>query len=258
MRRAQQAVVDGRPFAENLVKVLFGVNDRLRSEDVDSPLTEIRTVKSVLLVVVAGDRGLCGGYNSFLIKAAVNRAAELKKMGVEPKLVCVGNKAIQFFKRRSDQYNIAANFNVGQAPGTKEAQMIADKLFAEFVSGESDKVELVYTKFVSLVNSNPTIQTLLPMAPSGELCDVSGACVDFAEDEIFKLTSKDGAFAVEREKIDASSSAFDASLIFEQDPAALLDALLPLYMNSTVLRALQVGLLTGIFRRNGTTNETVI
>ena len=119
-------------------------------------------------------------------------------------------------------------------------------------------MELVYTKFVSLVNSNPTIQTLLPMAPSGELCDVSGACVDFAEDEIFKLTSKDGAFAVEREKIDASSSAFDASLIFEQDPAALLDALLPLYMNSIVLRARQVGLLTGIFRRNGTTNETVI
>jgi F-type H+-transporting ATPase subunit gamma len=57
------------------------------------------------------------------------------------------------------------------------------------VSGEVDKVELVYTKFVSLISSNPTIQTLLPLTPTGELCDLEGNCVDAAEDEIFKLTT---------------------------------------------------------------------
>merc|ERR1719434_552349 len=57
VRRAQEAVVRGRPFAENLVKVLYGVNQRLQDEDVDSPLTSIRPVKTVLLVVVTGDRG---------------------------------------------------------------------------------------------------------------------------------------------------------------------------------------------------------
>merc|ERR1711977_807823 len=73
VRRAQEAVLNGRPFAENLVKVLYGVNQRLQDEDVDSPLTSIRPVKTVLLVVVTGDRGLCGGYNNYIIKKAVGR-----------------------------------------------------------------------------------------------------------------------------------------------------------------------------------------
>lgn len=73
VRRAQAAVVDGRPFSENLVKVLYGVNQRLRAEDVDSPLTAIRPVKTVLLVVVTGDRGLCGGYNNFILKKVRGR-----------------------------------------------------------------------------------------------------------------------------------------------------------------------------------------
>jgi F-type H+-transporting ATPase subunit gamma len=68
VRRAQDAVVSGRPFAENLVKVLYGVNQRLQDEDVDSPLTAIRPVKAVLLVVITGDRGLCGGYNNYSSK----------------------------------------------------------------------------------------------------------------------------------------------------------------------------------------------
>lgn len=82
VRRAQEAVINGRPFSENLVKVtrlslsfewkpvqvLYGVNLRLKNEDVDSPLTVIRPVKKVSLVCVTGDRGLCGGYNNFVIK----------------------------------------------------------------------------------------------------------------------------------------------------------------------------------------------
>lgn len=94
VRRAQDAVVNGRPFSENLVKVqsstctrrscsqatsnqlimtfllqvLFGVNQRLRVEDVDSPLVQIRPVETILLAVISGDRGLCGGYNNQVIK----------------------------------------------------------------------------------------------------------------------------------------------------------------------------------------------
>jgi len=256
VRRAQDAVVNGRPFAENLVKVLFGVNDRLRQEDVDSPLTEVRPVKTVSLVIVAGDRGLCGGFNSFVIKKAEKRVEELEAMGVAVRLVLVGNKAIKYFKRRP-QYTIAGQFSVGQAPGTKEAQSIADEIFAEFVSGEVDKVELLFTKFVSLINSDPVIQTLLPMAPSGEMCDINGACVDFAEDEIFRLTSKDGKMAVERDSIGsatADSASFDSGLIFEQEPSQLLDALLPLYMNSTVLRTLQESLASELAARMNAMN----
>merc|ERR1711937_849873 len=242
VRRAQEAVLNGRPFAENLVKVLYGVNQRLQDEDVDSPLTCIRPVKTVLLVVVTGDRGLCGGYNNFVIKKSVARIQELNEMGVNCKVLNIGKKGSSFFKRRASKYNLSKQFSLGGAPTIKEAQAMADEMFAEFVSAEVDKVELLYTKFVSLINSQPTIQTLLPMARSGELCDINGKCVDFAEDEVFRLTTTDGKISVTRDKINMSASQLDGSLIFEQEPSQILDALLPLYMNSTVLRSLQESL----------------
>jgi F-type H+-transporting ATPase subunit gamma len=162
VRRAQEAVVNGRPFSENLVKVLYGVNQRLRVEDVDSPLCEVRPVKTVLLVVLTGDRGLCGGYNNFIIKKTEARYRELTAMGLKVKLVLVGNKGRQYFSRRP-QYDIAKSFALGATPTTREAQAVADEIFADFVSAEVDKVELVYTKFVSLISSNPTIQTPAPV-----------------------------------------------------------------------------------------------
>merc|ERR1711881_616493 len=151
VRRAQEAVVNGRPFAENLVKVLYGVNQRLQDEDVDSPLTTIRPVKTILLVVVTGDRGLCGGYNNYVIKKAVSRIQELNESGVNCKILTIGSKGTTYFKRRSDKYNISKQFMLGGAPTTKEAQEMADEIFSEFVCSEVDKAELLFTKFVSLI-----------------------------------------------------------------------------------------------------------
>merc|ERR1719163_2543620 len=255
VRKAQEAVVNGRPFAENLVKVLYGVNQRLQDEDVDSPLTSIRPVKTVLLVVVTGDRGLCGGYNNFVIKKSVARIQELNEMGVQCKILNVGRKGSSFYKRRANKYKLSKQFALGGAPSTKEAQAIADEIFAEFVSTEVDKVELLYTKFVSLINSQPTIQTLLPMSRSGELCDINGKCVDFAEDEVFRLTTTDGKLSVARDKIDVEKSQLDELLIFEQEPSQILDALLPLYMNSTVLRTLQESLASELAARMNAMNS---
>jgi F-type H+-transporting ATPase subunit gamma len=188
----------------------------LQDEDVDSPLTSIRPVKTVLLVVITGDRGLCGGYNNYVVKKAVARILELNQMGVQCKVLNVGRKGATFFKRRAHKYNLSKQFMLGGNPNTKEAQALADEIFSEFVSAEVDKVELLYTKFVSLINSEPTIQTLLPMSRSGELCDINGKCVDFAEDEVFRLTTADGKMSVARDKIDVNKSQLDDLLIFEQ------------------------------------------
>ena len=133
VRRAQDAVVNGRPFAENLVKVglrpsllrpvpriwyfqvdrrgvplavmsggqgnkgmqvqvLYGVNQRLRIEDVDSPLVNVRPVKSVTLVVVTGDRGLCGGYNNFVLKK-VRRAPAAGLQLARSWAACISNRS---------------------------------------------------------------------------------------------------------------------------------------------------------------------
>ncbi len=112
----------------------------------------------------------------------------------------------------------AEEFNLGKAPNMKDSQAISDELFSSFVSEEADKVELIFTKFVSLISSEPSIQTLLPLTPSGELCNVDGTCVDAANDEIFKLTSKGGKFEVERESKPIETEALDPGLIFEQEP----------------------------------------
>ena len=238
----------------SLNQVLYGVNQRLRVEDVDSPLVTIRPVKSVLLVVVTGDRGLCGGYNNAIIKKTEKRFAELTAMGIKTTLVCVGKKGAVYFKRRP-QYKIEEIYNIGQSPTIKEAQAIADEIFADFVSLEVDKVELVYTKFVSLISSEPVIQTVLPLTPAGQTCDIDGNCVDAAEDEIFKLTTREGQLVVEAEKVVTETSDLDNSLIFEQDPVQIVDALLPLYMNSSLLRSLQEALASELAARMNAMNN---
>ncbi|KAH7307447.1 hypothetical protein KP509_22G059100 [Ceratopteris richardii] len=254
VRRAQEAVVNGRPFSENLVKVLFNVNKQIQTEDIDIPLTQVRTVKKVALVVITGDRGLCGGFNNFVLKKATQRMAELESMGLEYVVVSIGKKGGSYFKRRP---NIPVDrfLDTGVAPTTKEAQAIADELFSLFVSEEVDKVELVYSKFVSLIKSDIVIHTILPLSPQGEVCDVNGNCVDAADDEMFRLTTKEGKFTVEREAIRTPTEEFTGVLQFEQEPVQILDALLPLYLNSQILRALQESVASELAARMNAMNN---
>ncbi|XP_024391308.1 ATP synthase gamma chain 1, chloroplastic [Physcomitrium patens] len=238
VRRAQEAVVNGRPFSENLVKVLYNVNEQISTEDIDIPLTTVRPVKKIALVVITGDRGLCGGFNNYVLKKAEKRMAEIRNMGIDLTVVSIGKKGNSYFKRRP-AIPVDRFLDAGNAPTTKEAQAVADELFSLFVSEEVDKVELLYTRFVSLIKSDPIIHTLLPLSPQGEVCDISGNCVDAADDEMFRLTTKDGKFSVERETIRTETVDFAGVLTFEQEPVQILDALLPLYLNSQILRALQ-------------------
>ncbi|XP_057960631.1 ATP synthase gamma chain, chloroplastic [Malania oleifera] len=248
VRRAQEAVVNGRPFSETLVEVLYSINEQLQNEDIDVPLTKVRPVKKVALVVVTGDRGLCGGFNNYVLKKAESRIAELKGLGVDYTVISVGKKGNSYFNRRPyipvDKY-----FESGSLPTAKEAQAVADDVFSLFVSEEVDKVELLYTKFVSLVKSDPVIHTLLPLSPKGEICDINGNCVDAAEDEFFRLTTKEGKLTVERDVMKTETVKFSPILQFETDPVQILDALLPLYLNNQILRALQESLASELAAR---------
>jgi len=160
----------------------------------------------------------------------VQHIRELQRQGLSFRLYLVGNKAINFFRRSN--FPIARTFpNIGQTPSSTEAAMIADELVAPFLAEEIDRVDLVYTRFVSLISSRPTVQTLLPLDP-GALSQ---------DNETFRLTSRGGSFEVSRERANATPTGaeFAPDTIFEQEPVQLLDALLPLYLNSQVLRALQ-------------------
>ncbi|MGD1910121.1 MAG: F0F1 ATP synthase subunit gamma [Rivularia sp. (in: cyanobacteria)] len=228
VRRAQEQVTSTRPFADRLAQVLFGLQSRLTFEDVDLPLMKKREAKTVGLLVISGDRGLCGGYNTNVIKRAENRAKELQSEGLDYKYVLVGRKATQYFQRREQPID-ATYTGLEQIPTAEEASKIADELLSLFLSESVDRIELVYTKFVSLVSSRPVVQTLLPLAPKGLSAD----------DEFFRLTTRGGEFEVEREKITTEMRAFPRDMIFEQDPVQILDSLLPLYLSNQLLRALQ-------------------
>jgi F-type H+-transporting ATPase subunit gamma len=229
VRRAQEQVIATRPFADRLAQVLYGLQARLKFEEANLPLLRKRELKKVCLLVVSGDRGLCGAYNSNVIRRAEQRAMELKAEGIAYSFVLIGRKSTQYFQRREQPIE-ATYIGLEQIPTAEEASKVADELLSLFLAESVDRVELVYTKFVSLISSRPVIQTLLPLDPQG---------LEVGDDEMFRLTTRGGSFTVEREKTAAPTQALPQDMLFEQDPVQILDALLPLYLNNQLLRALQ-------------------
>jgi F-type H+-transporting ATPase subunit gamma len=229
VRRAQEAVLRSRPFSETLERILGGLLSRLSTEALDIPLLESRAVNKIGLVTITGDRGLCGAYNSAAIKKTEARIAELKEQGIDVELLTIGNKGSTYFGKRETPVRKAIPCT--QAPTAAQAQEVADELLSSYYAGELDRIELLYTSFISMVSSVPTVRTLVPLLPTG---------MEMEGDEIFKLTSKDGGISVEKEKVDVAAPAeFAADMIFEQEPSQLLNAILPLYLNGQLLRTLQ-------------------
>jgi F-type H+-transporting ATPase subunit gamma len=231
VRLAQEQVLRSRPFADRLARVLENLQSRMRFEDADAPLLEQREVGTITLLAVTGDRGLCGGYNANIIKRTELRTAELVGQGYKVDLVLIGRKAITYFQNRANQYTIRATFTgLDQVPKASEAMGIANEVLAEFLSGSTDRVEIIFTKFINLVSSKPVIQTLLPLDPQG---------IAIPEDEIFRLTTRDGRLGVEVGTAANLQPKLPSDIVFDQSPDQLLNAMLPLYLENQLLRSLQ-------------------
>ncbi len=229
VRRAQEQVLRSRPFADRLARVLQNLQTRMGFAGADAPLLAARDVRRITLLSVTGDRGLCGGYNANIIKRTEQRFAELKGQGYEVDMVLMGRKAITYFQNRS--YPIRATFTgLEQVPTAAEADNIASEVLAEFLSGSTDRVEIIFTKFINLVSSQPVVQTLLPLDPQG---------ISVSDDEIFRLITRDGQLGVEVSKRENASAQLPSDFVFEQSPEQLLNALLPLYLSNQLLRSLQ-------------------
>jgi F-type H+-transporting ATPase subunit gamma len=230
VRRAQEQVLRTRPFADRLARVLQNLESRMGFEGADSPLlAERRPVGTITLLVVTGDRGLCGGYNANVIRRGEQRFAELKAQGFAVDMVLMGRKAITYFTNRN--YPIRATFTgLEQVPTSQEAGEIANEVLAEFLSASTDRVEIVFTRFINLVSSQPVVQTLLPLDPQG---------IASSDDEIFRLITRDGRLGVEVGRVENVEPALQPDFVFEQSPEQLLNALLPLYLANQLLRSLQ-------------------
>jgi F-type H+-transporting ATPase subunit gamma len=200
LRRAQERVMSARPYADQLRNVLANLAGRV--ENIAHPLLEIRPEERTLVVIVTADRGLCGAFNTNLIRATQNFLRENAKKG-HITLFPVGRKGRDFFRRRevsitSDYVNFFNKLDYGHAKDI--AKTITD-LYSE---AKIDAVYIVYNEFKSAIQQRVSMEKLLPLgrADLGNVQDTP------------------------------------AEYIFEQPPQQVFDRLLPRYVEIQVYRAL--------------------
>jgi F-type H+-transporting ATPase subunit gamma len=166
LRRAQDAITRMRPYAEKLQSVLANVSSSLAEGE--GTFSEQRTVKRVLLVAITSNRGLCGGFNSNVIKEVnVSMADTTKSYHV----LALGKKANDAFRRRKELQpeGFAADvWNIFEGLNFAAAQAVGDRILEQFANGTYDEVRLVYNKFVNAAVQIPTNEAFLPLLPTGE------------------------------------------------------------------------------------------
>jgi F-type H+-transporting ATPase subunit gamma len=204
--KAQQRVAAARPYSERITEVLR--NLAAAGAGGDSPLlTERDDVRTVAYVVIAADRGLCGAYNSSVIRAAERSMLRQRAEGRQTRLVTVGKKAATYFRFRG--WDIDAHFQgFADQPAYEDARSIAEHVVTQFGSGEYDLVELAYTQFLSVASQRVVIRRFVPL---------------------------------DRSMIEQAAEGPHADYEFEPDPQEILDRLLPRYAEARLYAALLDG-----------------
>ena len=165
MRRAQQNVLSGRPYSENVASLLGHLMAQLEPGEATHPLMEQREVKNLGMVLITADRGLCGGLNSNANRVA---AQTIVSSGVPATLFTVGKKGRDFMVRYGT--NVQAVFtDLGDQPKLDSILPLAAMIAQEYESGAIDQVQLVYNKFINVQIQEPTSQKILPLDPDIQL-----------------------------------------------------------------------------------------
>jgi F-type H+-transporting ATPase subunit gamma len=163
VRRAQMRVLAARPFTQAVIRVLKDAVRELSPVDLQGlPLLEHRPVKSVALIVLSSDRGLCGSYNTIVFREALSRIEALKNEGKEVSVILIGQKAVTFFKSIKIE-KLKTYALLPAIPSVEEAKLIADTAAEFFVNGKVDAIELIGTKFISMLRSEVTNFRFLPI-----------------------------------------------------------------------------------------------
>jgi F-type H+-transporting ATPase subunit gamma len=162
-RKAQGRIVQLRPYAEKMYAVLGSLARNVESVH---PLMEARPINKVEVIVFSADRGLCGGFNTNIMKAAVKLIRELKADGKEVSVSSVGKKSTDLFRRRRVALRQAWGGLSGKVNYTN-AQAIAADIIDNYVKGTFDEVRMVYTEFKSAGVQKVTVLTLLPITAAG-------------------------------------------------------------------------------------------
>ncbi|NTV02629.1 MAG: F0F1 ATP synthase subunit gamma [Chlorobiaceae bacterium] len=203
LRRAQDRAIAARPYAGKLKEMLASLSTKVDTS-LNPLLSPREEVKKVLVILVTSDRGLCGGFNTNIIKVAQKVIhedyADLHAKG-NVTMICAGTKGSDFFRKRN--YSITAAYpGVFNNLDFSKAKEIAETASKMYLSGEVDRVVLVYNEFKSVLAPNLKTEQLLPIAPEQGAAD-SGS-----------------------------------EYIYEPSPAAIIDVLVPKHLNTQVWRVM--------------------
>jgi F-type H+-transporting ATPase subunit gamma len=175
LRRAQEAILAARPFAEKLDEVLAGVAER--TDMASHPLLAKREIRKVELVVMTSDRGQCGGFNSNILRRAERFVFEGRDQYTQIELSTIGRKGHDYFRKRKARlrHDYAGLFADLTYP---KAQAIADELAKFFVAADLDAVFLLYNEFVSVATQKVRLVQLLPL-PAPEPAATRSAPIEY-------------------------------------------------------------------------------
>ena len=174
LRRAQDAVTRMRPYAKKLQDILENVSASLDSSE-GNAYSANRPVKNVLIVAITSNRGLCGGFNSNVIKAIrqlINTKYADQNIAGNVKLICIGRKAFEYFKNNG--YKVIANHSeIYDNIQFASVAAVAEKIMQDFSNKEFDKVEVVYNQFKNAAVQKLVAEPFLPVNPASEGLAVS-------------------------------------------------------------------------------------
>ena len=190
LRRAQAAAEAARPYAERLSGVMASLAGKVSGDSAPQLLAGNGADQRHLLVVVNTDKGLCGGLNANIVKAAKVKARALIAEGKEVRFYLVGKKGRAPIKRDyADRIEKHFDTSEVRTPGFDEAEAIADDLIERFEKGEFDIAHLVYPVFKSALAQDPTVDQLIPVpSPESDAGTGGDAVVDYepGEEEILE------------------------------------------------------------------------
>ena len=202
MKKAQQAALAGRPYAELIARMLAALADRV--EETQHPFLVRREVKTRGIVLVTTDKGLAGPLNANLFKMVL----EIKGPA---KYVVMGRKGTQFIART--QRDLLADFSISDRVGFAEVKVVAEFMVQQYLEGVVDTVEILWPRFKNTLVQEATLMPLLPLTS--------------VKDVIADLRSDAGHSA-------PAIKGVESQMIFEPDAGVVLQALLPLYVNREI------------------------
>jgi len=188
LRRSQDAAQNARPYAQRMASVIANLAAGVSGDGAPKLLIGTGRSDRHLVVVTSSDRGMAGGFNTSIIRAAREKINELTGQGKDVKILVVGKKARDQLKRQYGD-KIVAFFEAG-VPSMGAAQPVADKITELFEAGEIDVVTLAFSRFKSVVSQVPTLTQLIPaqVQEGGATVDLKGAAYEYepGEEEILE------------------------------------------------------------------------